>query len=324
MRAAYYEKTGPASAVLRVGELPDPEPGPGEVLVRVAVSGVNPSDVKKRAGAMPAPAAYPRIVPHSDGAGEIVAAGAGVDPGRVGERVWLWNAQWGRAWGTAAELVALPADQAVPLPDGVGFDTGACLGIPARTGWVAANWGEGRPVLVQGGAGAVGAVAVAAAAARGAEVIATASGAEKAAFARAAGARHVIRRDREDVAAAVADLTAGQGVGHIVEVDFGANWRADAAMLATNGTIAAFSAPSAPRFELDYYAFAAKAARLRFVQVYLLEEEERRAAEAGIAAMLGAGTLPVRIAARFPLERIAEAHEMQERGCFGQVVVDLT
>lgn len=327
MRAAFYERTGPAQDVLSVGEMPAPRPGPGEVLVRVHASGVNPSDVKKRAGRMPSPAEFPRIVPHSDGAGVVAAVGDGVDPARVGQRVWLWNAQWKRPFGTAAEFVSLPEAQAVALPEAVSFATGACLGIPAETAWVAAMEGApapGRSVLVHGGAGAVGALAVAVAADAGARVIATASTAEKTDIARAAGAAEVIRYRDTDTAAAVRGLTGGNGVDHIVDVDFGANWRVNAAALATNGTIAAYSAPSAPVFEMDYYALAAKAARLRFVQVYLLPAGERACTIAGVDRLLRMGRLPVRIARTFPLEQIAAAHEYQESGqAIGNIVIDI-
>jgi NADPH2:quinone reductase len=327
MLAAHYARTGPAAEVLQVSRLPAPEPGSGEVLVRVHVSGMNPSDVKKRAGRMPAPAEYPQIIPHSDGAGVVEAVGAGVEPARIGQRVWLWNAQWKRPSGTAAEFCTLPAGQAVPLPEGVDFATGACLGIPAQTAWVAAMEGRpapGRTVLVHGGAGAVGALAVAVAAEAGARVIATVSTDEKAQIARAAGAAEVIRYRETDTAAAVMALTGGAGADHIVDVDFGANWRVNAAALAINGTIAAYSAPSAPQFEFDYYAFAAKAARLRFVQVYLLEREERASAIAGVNRLLQAERLPVIIDRRFPLQEVTKAHEYQETGQpLGNVVIDI-
>lgn len=327
MRAAFYERTGTAQEVLSVGPVPAPRPGDGEVLVRVHTSGVNPSDVKKRAGSMPAPAQFPRIVPHSDGAGVIEAVGSGVGSARIGQRVWLWNAQWKRPGGTAAELTAVPEEQAVALPGHVSFAEGACLGIPAETAWVAAMEGRpgpGRTVLVHGGAGAVGSLAIAVAAEAGARVVATASTDEKAAIAEAAGAQAVIRYREADTAAAVLDLTSGRGVDHIVDVDFGANRQVDAAALAANGSIAAYSAPSAPLFEMDYYAFAARAARLRFVQVYLLPPDERRRAIAGIDRLLRADLLPIRIARHFPLDRIAAAHELQESGgAVGNIVVDI-
>jgi NADPH2:quinone reductase len=327
MRAAFYERTGAAQEVLSVDQIPAPGPGDGEVLVRVHASGVNPSDVKKRAGAMPAPVEYPRIVPHSDGAGVIEAVGPGVSDTRIGQRVWLWNAQWKRPGGTAAELTAVPRDQAVPLPDHVSFSEAACLGIPAETAWVATMEGKpgpGRSVLVHGGAGAVGSLAIAIAAKAGARVIATASTGEKTAIAEAAGADAVIRYRDTDTAAAVLELTGGKGVDHIVDVDFGANWQVNAAAVSTNGTIAAYSAPSMPVFQMDYYAFAAKAARLRFVQVYLLPPDERVRAVAGIDRLLRAGRLPIHIARHFPLDQIVTAHEMQESGTvIGNIVIDI-
>lgn len=327
MRAAFYEQTGPAADVLRVGGVPRPEPGEGEVCVWIHASGVNPSDVKKRGGRMPAPADHPLVIPHSDGAGVIAEVGAGVPHQRIGERVWVWNAQWRRPFGTAAEFCAVPADQAVTLPDGIGFAEGACLGIPAQTARAAVMDGDpgpGRVVLVHGGAGAVGAMAVAIAADTGAHVIATVSSDGKAAIAKAAGARTMIDRHREDIVSAVLDATGGAGADHIVDVDFGANWRVDAASIAVNGSIAAYSAPSAPVFEIDYYAFAARAARLRFVQVYLLSPEERALTIAGLTEMIERGALPVRIGATFPLDEVVAAHEAQESGAvIGNIVIEM-
>jgi NADPH2:quinone reductase len=328
MRAAFYERTGAAQEVLSVGQIPVPRPGDGEVLVRLHASGVNPSDVKKRAGAMPAPAEYPRIVPHSDGAGVIEAVGVGVGDTRIGQRVWLWNAQWMRPGGTAAELTVVPSNQAVPLPDHVSFRQGACLGIPAETAWVSAMDGKpgpGRTFLVHGGAGAVGSLAIAIAVEAGARVIATASTDRKAAIAKAAGADQVIRYRDTDTAAAVLEFTGGNGADHIVDVDFGGNCQINAAAIATNGSIAAYSAPSMPVFQMHYYAFAAKAARLRFVQVYLLPLVERHAAIAGIERLLRADRLPIRIARHYPLDQIIAAHELQESGAaIGNIVIDIS
>ncbi len=327
MRAAFYELTGKAQDVLSVGNIPAPSPGRGEVLVRVHASGVNPSDVKKRAGRMPAPADFPLIVPHSDGAGVIEAVGEEVSETRIGQRVWLWNAQWKRPGGTAAEICAVPEGQAVPLPDNVPFAEGACLGIPAETAWVATMEGDpapGRTVLVHGGAGAVGSLAITIAVEAGARVIATASTSEKAAIAKEAGAEVVIRYRDTDTVAAVLELTDGKGVDHIVDVDFGANWQVDAAAIGTNGSIAAYSAPSAPVIQMDYYAFAAKAARVRFVQIYLLPPDERQRAIAGIGRLIGSGSLPIRIAQHFTLDEIVAAHELQESGSvIGNIVIDI-
>jgi len=216
MQAAFYESTGPAREVLHVGRIELPEPGPGEVRVRVACSGVNPSDVKTRAGLRNKTLPFPRIVPHSDGAGVIDAVGAGVPAGRVGERVWIWNAAWKRAWGTAAECVVLPAAQAVHLPDEAGFEAGACLGIPALTAYHAAavdGGVAGKAVLVAGGAGAVGHYAVQCARLLGArQVIATVSSDAKARLARDAGADLAVDYRREDAAARIREATAGAGV----------------------------------------------------------------------------------------------------------------
>ncbi len=328
MRAAYYDSTGAAGDVLRVADLPTPAAGPGEVLVRIQASGINPSDVKKRLGRMPAPSAFPRVVPHSDGAGMIEAVGEGVDPNRLGQRVWLWNAQWQRAFGTAAEFCALAAGQAIPLPDHVTFFEGACLGIPAQTAWVAVMAGEptaGKTVLVHGGAGAVGSLAVAVAVQSGAKVIATVSSPAKAEIARHAGADATIDYLTEDVGQALREFTAGQGVDHIVDVDFGANWQVNSEALAVKGSIAAYSAPSRPRFELDYYAFAAKAARLRFIQVYLLDPAERRRAIEGVTGLLERRVLPLRVARSFTLDQIVAAHEAQESGgIVGNIIIDIT
>ena len=177
MRAAYYELNGAAADVLRVGEVATPEPGPGQVRIRLKTSGVNPSDVKRRAGGgLMRKMAFPRVVPHNDGAGEIEKVGNGVPKSRVGERVWVWNAQWQRAFGTAAEFIVLPQDQAVPLPQNVTFEIGAGLGVPALTAWYAvtcANAVKGSTVFVPGGAGAVGFYAIQMAKMQGARVITT-------------------------------------------------------------------------------------------------------------------------------------------------------
>src|ERR1700736_1319981 len=214
MRAAWYEKNGAAAEVLNVGEVATPRPGPGEVRVKLATSGVNPSDVKSRAGTA-RKIAFPRVIPHSDGAGEIDLVGEGVSPARVGERVWTWNAQWKRAFGTAAEDVTLPAAQGVALPQHIGFAAGACLGIPALTAWHAlalADARAGTALLIGGGAGAVAHYAIQFAKARGATVVTTISSVAKADVARAAGADHVVDYIRENVGERVAALTGKAGV----------------------------------------------------------------------------------------------------------------
>ncbi|HEX7127995.1 MAG TPA: NADPH:quinone reductase [Thermodesulfobacteriota bacterium] len=326
MRAAWYESVGPARDVIRVGDLPVPDPQPGEVLVRVRASGVNPHDVKKRLGRR-APMEFPRIVPHNDGAGVIERVGPGVPAARVGERVWVHSAQWHRPFGTAAEYAAVPADAAWPLPEGTGFAEGAALGIPAMTAHRAVFADEsvyGRRVLVHGGAGAVGYYAIQFAKTAGAEVITTVSSPEKAAVAREAGADHVIDYRREDVARRVRDITRGAGVARIVEVDFGKNLEVDRAVLEPNGVIAAYASEGDPTPALPFYPMMFAGITIRLILVFVMPAEALRRAAADISAMLARGALRHRIAERFPLERIADAHEAVERGAaIGKVVVEV-
>ncbi|TNB49091.1 NADPH:quinone reductase [Martelella lutilitoris] len=329
MKTAWYEKTGPARAVLKFGDLTDPVPGPGEVLVAVRASGINPADVKRRAGWRGVGMDHPLIIPHTDGAGEIIAVGPGADAGRIGERVWLWNAQGGyrergRAYGTAAELIAIDARQAVRLSDHLTFAEGACLGVPAMTAHraVFADGGvDGKTVLVSGAAGAVGHFAVQLAALDGARVIGTVGNDASARHAKDAGAEITVNRRQEDVAARILDLTEGAGVDRIIEVDFAANAALAAAVLKPNGTIAAYSSSSNPEPVLSYYAFASIGANLRFIQGFAIPEDARRSGETRIDALAGSGRLHVAIGATFPLSDIALAHERVEAGGLGNVVV---
>lgn len=326
MKAAWYERNGPAREVLRVGALPDPTPGPGEVLVRVHVSGANPSDVKSRAGARGG-MAFPRIVPHSDGAGTIEAVGPGVDPARIGERVWLWNGQWRRPLGTAAERIAVPSEQAVTLPDGVSFEAGACLGIPAMTA-EACLFSDGplqeKTVLVTGGAGAVGHYAIQLAKWAGARVIATASRAETVAACRSSGADLVIDYKNEPVAERLREATGGAGVDRIVEVEFGGNLETSLSAIKENGVVATYASMGAPTPALPFYPLMFKAVTLRLVLVYILTPEARRRSIANLTRALQAGALTHQVAGRFPLQDIARAHEAVEAGNkLGQVLVSI-
>lgn len=325
MRAAWYERFGPAGEVLDLGEMPDPAPGPGEVLVRLHATGINPSDVKLRAGARPgATMAFPRIVPHSDGAGVIEAVGAGVDGARVGERVWVANGQWQRAFGTAAERIALPAGLVAPLPEGTGFAEGACLGIPALTAWYAlAGDGpiEGQTVLVTGGAGAVGRYACQMAPLLGARVIATVSSPEKGAH---SGAADWIDYRREDVAARVMDLTHGAGIDRIVEVDFAANQAVSLSVLKPGGTIAAYASASRMMPELDFYGLMFRDITLRMLIVYQLAGAERARGMAQITGWLRAGALDHAVVPGGALEDIAAAHDLVASGDkLGTVVLEI-
>lgn len=327
MRAAAYTRTGPASEVLEIIELDRPEPGPGEVRVRVAWSGVNPSDVKARAGTRSKVMPFPRVVPHSDGAGSIDAVGPDVDARRIGERVWIWNAAWGRAEGTAAEYVVLPASQAVRLPDAIDLDVGALLGIPALTAWHAVHMKggvEGRRVLVAGGAGAVGHYAIQMAKAAGAaQVIATISNEEKAALAREAGADLAVDYRREDVRERIKEATDGQGIDRIIEVDFAANATLDFDLLAKEGEVVVYGSGQ-PEVSVPFVPGILKNVSVHFFIVYHLARADRSRAEEGLTSLLAQARLRHNIHARFPLERIAEAHDLVEGGrAVGNVVVGL-
>ena len=326
MKAVWYESTGPAREVLRYGDVEAPRPGRGEVRVRIAASGVNPSDTKRRGGWLGMEMGHARVIPHSDGAGTVDAVGDGVDPARIGERVWVWNAQGGsRPFGTAAEFVTVPAGQAVRLPDGVPWSIGAGLGVPGCTAHYAVLGDgpvRGKRLLVQGGAGAVGHMAVQIAALSGAEVTATVSGRAKGEVAVWGGARHVVNYRREDVAARVRDLTGGEGVDRVIEVDLAANLETDVAVLRPHGVIASYSSTSEPEPPLAYYPLAFKDLRIHFVQGYLLPPATRKAAIRDLTAWLSAGELDVRIAEVFPLRRTVAAHELLESGSAdGKVVV---
>jgi len=327
MRAAWYEKNGPAREVIKTGELPDPQPGPGEVRVRIHASGVNPSDVKRRIGNLGQAIRVPRVVPHSDGAGVIDAAGNGVPKARIGERVWLYNAQWQRADGTCAEFCCVPQALACRLPDCVDFAAGANMGIPAMTAHRAVfSRGDvrGKTVLVTGGAGAVGHYAVQIAKWAGARVVATASSEQKAALARGAGADEVVDYRREDVAARVMEITGGAGVDHIVEVDFGANLQASIKMLKPNGAIAAYASTRAPEPVLPYYPMMTRGLGIDLVFVYILPPEARAKALADLDTLLSAGLLQHNTGARFTLDQTAAAHEAQEAGTVvGNIVIDV-
>ncbi len=323
MRAAFYEQIGPARDVLRLGELETPRPGPGEVRVKLASSGVNPSDVKSRAGILRT-MAYPRVIPHSDGAGEIDMVGEGVPDSRVGERVWVWNAQWKRPFGTCADYVALPSEQAVPLPSNISFAAGACLGIPAMTAYHAvaiAGAAPGITLLISGGAGAVGHYAVQFAKAAGATVITTVSSPAKAELARTAGADHVIDYKRDNVGERVMALTGNKGVDAVVEVDFVANAKLMPQVLHPRGSVVVYGTSYSPG-DIPWSFFLRNTVTLKFMMVYELTPSERAAAVSAITRGLKAGTLINNVAMTVPLDGVAAAHEAVENGqALGNVVV---
>lgn len=327
MKAAWYQRKGPANQVLEVGEQPQPVAGPGELLVRVRASGINPSDWKGRAGwlgrdQMP----FPLIIPHQDGAGEVVAAGSPELESRIGERVWFYEASLGRPFGGAAEYVALPARQVQPLPASVSFEEGAGLGVPAMTAHrcvLADGSVAGKVVLVTGGAGAVGRYAIQFAKQSGARVITTVSCEEQARSAKAAGADLVLNRHNDDLAARIRDFTGKErGVDRVVEVAFGANLDLTMQVLAPRGVVATYSSDAVAEPVLPYWPLLQLDATVRFVLVYVMDAAAHDEAAAAIGQGLRDGWLSHAIATRFPLDEIVQAHELVESGrAVGKVVV---
>lgn len=324
MKAVWYERLGEAAEVLNYGEHPTPEAGPGEVRVRLHASGVNPSDCNRRAGRGHA-MAFPRVITHSDGAGVVDQVGEGVDRALLGRRVWLYNGQRGRAFGTAAQWIALDATLVSPLPEALGFDEGACLGIPAMTAWLCTfTDGEvaGRTVLVQGGAGAVGHVAVQLAKWGGARVIATVSGEAKRRHALAAGADAVVDRRDEDVAARVLALTGGEGVDRIVEVDFGGNLAVSMQVLRPNGRIAAYASRGDPAPRVPFMEMMRRNLSVHAVLLPGAPQAARREAQRGLVRWASAGGARLAVSAAFDLADTVRAHQAVEAGTkLGTVVV---
>jgi NADPH:quinone reductase len=323
MRAVWYERNG-AADVLHIGEMPDPTPGPGEVRVRIVASGVNPSDWKRRQG-LTRRMEFPRVVPHQDGAGIIDRVGPGVPESRLGERVWLYQAQIGRPFGTAAEYTVQPAVRAVPLPPNTSFSEGAGLGVPAMTAHrcVCADGPvDGKTVLVTGGAGAVGHYAIQLAKQHGAWVITTVSSDQKAQIALAAGADATVNYRTEDTVQRIRDLSGGAGVDHIVEVDFAGNFHVSREVLRDNGVLAVYAVGIAPQPPVPLH-FQASNITVRFVLVYDMPEAAKEAAVHEITQLLEGGKLRHLLGPRFPLEAARQAHQAVEGGAIGKVVLEV-
>lgn len=314
MRIAYYESNGAAAETLKLATVDDPRPGPGEVRVRLKTSGVNPSDVKSRAGTA-RKIAFPRVIPHSDGAGDIDMVGDGVPASRVGERVWIWNGQWKRPFGTAAECIVLPAEQAVRLPASVAYEAGACLGIPALTAWQAldlAAAGPGQTLLIAGGAGAVAHYAIQMAKLKGARVIATVSSPAKAALARAAGADHTIDYKHEDVGERVQALTGKSGVDTVLEVDLTANAGLLPRVLKPKGAVVVYG--TGPQAQIPASFCLVNTIRIQFMLIYELAGADRKRCLADVTRLLKENRLVHNLAATYPLDEIVAAHLAQEQG----------
>ena len=322
MRAAWYEKQGPAREVLVVGEMPDPQPGGGEVRIRIAASGINPGDIKKRQDSFGLGMPYPRVIPHSDGAGRVDQVGEGVSSEWVGRPVWCYGAQSYRPFGTAAEFTVVPLDHLAPLPDKVSPEEGACLGIPGITAHRAVFVGgavAGQTVLVQGAGGAVGMCAVALAHHGGARVIGTVRSPAEEPAARTAGAHEVVLNDRELVERV--KTLAPDGVDHIVEVAFGANIDADVEMLKMGGSIGAYATDTATP-KIPFWLMVFKNIRVFLLGSDDFPTEAKVAATRDLNDALQAGWVGFEIAERIPLAEIARAHELVEHPARrGRVVV---
>jgi NADPH:quinone reductase len=322
MRAALYDRYGTAGDVLRVEETERPEPGPGEVRVKIEVSGINPTDWKSRTGATPRPIDGFQI-PHHDGAGVIDKVGEGVDPGRNGERVWLWMAAAGRRWGTAAQWSVVPERQAVRLPDGIPAELGASLGVPAMTAHrclFSDGSLDGKTVLVAGGAGAVGHFAIELAKHAGATVITTVSGPAKAELATRAGADYVVNYRDADAADQIRSLA--PPVDRVIELALGANLQLDLAVTRPHAHIVTYAAePADP--ELPVRACMTANVTLRFVLLYGIPPEAFDQAARDITAALTDGKLTGLPVTRFTLDDVAAAQDAVEAGALGKVLIDL-
>ena len=322
MKAALYDGYGPAAEVLKVVEVDRPEPGPGQVRVRMQLSGINPTDWKSRAGLTPRPMDGFQI-PHHDGAGVIDAVGDGVDPGRVEQRVWTWLAASGNRWGTAAQWCVLPSRQAVPLPEGASAELGACLGVPAMTAHrclFADGPVNGKNVLVAGGAGAVGHFAIELAKFRNARVVATVSGPQKADLAGQAGADLVV--NYRDAGAADQLRAFAPQMDRIVELALGANLDLDLAVSGPQTHIVDYAAePDDPVLPVRRCMTAN--VTIRFILLYGIPAEALDQAAADIDAALTAGALTALPVTRLPLEEAARAHDAVEAGAVGKVVLEI-
>lgn len=327
MKAAFYEKQGKAQDVLKVGDLPMPEPGLGEVRVRLVVSGINPTDIKSRTGFAGSAMKFPLIVPHQDGSGVIDEVGEGVSVSRKGERIWIYEAQSGRAFGTAAQYVVVPESNAVSMPENTSFDTGACLGIAAMTAHrclFADGPISGKRVLVHGGGGAVGNAAIQLARWAGAWVACTVSRPEQEESARQAGANLVINRLTENVSEVIHAATSAEGVDRIVDVNLIANIESNLECIALSGVMSAY-ATEEPQSQLGIPFLRAmfKGVVFRFVFVYSMPQAAREQAIQDITTCLAAGAYVPTIAAHYPLDSIAAAHvALESLQYVGKILID--
>ena len=327
MRAALYRQFGPARDVLELCEVDTPSPGPGEVLVRLHTSAINPSDVKKRAGAFPDLLDAGFVIPNSDGAGIIESIGEGVDKGRKGERVWVYQAQHERRFGTAAEYVAISSNCAPRLPQNADFDIGACLGIPAMTAHRAVfadGEVEDKTLLIMGGGGRVGYYAIQWARRAGAKVIATASNPNDKTACMDAGADQVVNHHAEDFAQQVVEVNKGALIDRVIDLEFGTNLPVSVEVLRVGGTIAAYGSAQQPEPVLPFYKMMYKDLTVRMIIVYAMPDSAKDHAVADINSALSGGWLKHRIARSLPLDEIATGNEIVEAGeSRGAVILEI-
>ena len=327
MQAVWYNKFGSAENVLEIGEYQTPEPAQGDVKVRIHASGVNPSDTKKRLGANPALLNNGPVIPNSDGSGEIVALGEGVNNRNIGERVWIYNAQFGRQEGTSAQFVCIPSNQAVWMPDNASYETGAMMGIPAMTAHrcVCADGSvDGQILLVTGGAGRVGYYATQWAKYFGATVIATGSSSKSVEHCKQAGADFVVGHPSNKTATEILEFTSGRKVDRIVDGDFGVNLPSVLDVLKTNGVIATYSSMTNMNPVIPFVRMMFMDITIRMVLVYAMPGEAKQQAIEDITDMLTGGNFDHRVAATFPLEQSAKAHNEIERGDnYGSVIITI-
>lgn len=332
MKAAYYTKTGSPRDVLINGDLDTPKPSDNEVLISVKASGINPSDVKRRAGWQKKELPSPLIIPHSDGAGQVVEVGTDVDPSLIGSRVWVWNAQGaydgpGRAFGTAAEFISISVNQVAPLPQQLSYNDGACLGVPFRTAHRAVFADgeiDGKTVLVQGAGGVVGNFAVQLASKFGATVIGTASSNIRANHARKAGAHYIVDRHSKSFINEVLEITKGNGVDRIVEIEFGGNLEMDIAVLKPNGIIASYSSTAIPVPTFPYYDLAAKGGQINLIQSFNLPNSAKLECQKDLKNLCSSNNFQVAIGKTLSLDEIIIGHELvEEKSLIGNVVLEI-
>ena len=326
MKAVWYEKLGDAKDVLQIGHIDDPSPDSNEVLISVKTSGVNPSDVKTRAGAR-GELQFSRVIPHSDGAGIIIDVGKNVNPNRVGEKVWIWNAAFGRPNGTCAELIALPEDQAVAMNDNVSFEAGACLGIPASTAYygIFANGSiENKTLMITGGAGAVGFYGIQLAKWAGANVISTVSSEKKAKIAKDAGADLILNYKEDDIVNSVLDYTKGDGVDRVLEVEFGGNILINQNIVKPNGTIAAYASATVMEPTLPFYNLMFKGIKINTFLIYSISKEERKTVTGGISKALNENAIKHITASTHSIDSVVDAHyAVESNKNIGNVIINI-